>query len=299
MIRTLTETDIPALVELCRRTLPLDEFTEGAIRRRVFEEPGFNERYLLVDERQGKLVAVMFGSTRQTRNGPQAWVRLFSVVPEWREQGIATKLLQEFERRFREDHYTTLNIANSTPDYFWPGVDVRYTPAICWLLKNGFQRSGEAFNMEVALTGRDFDTSEEERKLAERGITVRRLMPEDREQFDAWMSETWSSGWRSEALASYKNTPVTTFVALDNGKFAGFASYDNAMFDGYFGPMGTAQHLRGLGIGGILFLRCMADMQARGYNRCEVCWVGPAPFYAKVAGAWINRVFWQYSKPLV
>lgn len=229
----------------------------------------------------------------------QAFIRLFAVAPEWREQGIATQLLQELESRFREDAITTLNIANSVPDYIWPGVDVRYTPAICWLMKNGFQRSGEAFNMEVTLTGRDFGTAQEESELAGRGITFRRLTPEDRILFDRWMSETWSSSWQSEALASYNNSPITTFVALDNGKFAGFASYDITMFDGYFGPMGTEQHLRGLGIGRILFLLCMADMQAHGYDRCEVCWVGPAPFYAKVAGAWINRVFWQYSKSLV
>lgn len=61
MIRTLTGADIPALVELCRRTLPLDRFTESVIRRRIFQEPGFNERYLLVDEREGKLIAAMLG----------------------------------------------------------------------------------------------------------------------------------------------------------------------------------------------------------------------------------------------
>ena len=68
------------------------------------------------------------------------------------------------------------------------------------------------------------------------------------------------------------------------------------MFAGGFGPEGVEKSLRGLGVGGVLLLRCLGDMKSRGYARCEIGWVGPYAFYAKVADARVCRVFWQMEK---
>ena len=60
------------------------------------------------------------------------------------------------------------------------------------------------------------------------------------------------------------------------------------MFRGGFGPTGVEESLRGLGIGKVLFLRCLRNMKGRGYHRCEIGWVGPISFYAHTADARIS-----------
>jgi hypothetical protein len=112
------------------------------------------------------------------------------------------------------------------------------------------------------------------------------------------MLQAWSQGWHDEALNSYRNQPATTFVALRNGSFHGFATYNSEGFDGHFGPTGTDEALRGRGIGRVLFYRCMADIAASGLSRCEVVWVGPIAFYTRVAGAIVHRAFWAMERDL-
>jgi hypothetical protein len=42
----------------------------------------------------------------------------------------------------------------------------------------------------------------------------------------------------------------------------------------------------------------MRDLKEQGHRSAEICWVGPIAFYARVAGAWINRTFWFLEKEL-
>ena len=77
----------------------------------------------------------------------------------------------------------------------------------------------------------------------------------------------------------------------------GFAAYGSSR-PSWFGPMGTAPAAQGLGIGGVLLRRCLADQRAAGHERAEIGWVGPVPFYASNSGARIERVFFLYRKQL-
>jgi predicted GNAT family N-acyltransferase len=56
--------------------------------------------------------------------------------------------------------------------------------------------------------------------------------------------------------------------------------------------------MRGLGVGNILFKRCLAHMQAVGDRSCHISAVGPLRFYYKTAGAEVSRIFWEMEKPL-
>ncbi|HEY65521.1 MAG TPA: GNAT family N-acetyltransferase [Caldilineae bacterium] len=297
-IREIVEADLPLLLDLCQRTLPLDAFTPTLLRRRVLEEPDRNPAYQLVAWEDDRLVGVILGGVREIDEGRMAWVRLITVDPAYRRRGIASQLLEELEGRLRADGLTRLRLGNSAPNYFWPGLDVRYTPAICFFQHHGFHRIGEAVDMEVDLTAHDWDTSEEEARLAREGFLIRRLQPEDRESISAWLQERWSPVWHYEVLSSYENDPISTFVATREDRICAFASYNVTMFENGFGPMGTEPDLRGRGIGRVLFWRCMRDMKALGHRTADICWVGPIAFYARVADARIHRVFWWMEKEL-
>ncbi|MDQ3855551.1 MAG: GNAT family N-acetyltransferase, partial [Chloroflexota bacterium] len=144
----------------------------------------------------------------------------------------------------------------------------------------------------------DWDTGAQEERLSREGFEIRRLEPSDREAFSRWMLDTWGATWQVEALATYDQNPVSTHIALHDGRIRAFASYGSTAFENGFGPTGTDESLRGKGLGGVLFRRCMRDLRAQGHTGCEVIWVGPIAFYAKVADAWISRVFWTFEKAL-
>ncbi|MGQ9629835.1 MAG: GNAT family N-acetyltransferase [bacterium] len=298
-IRELTRGDIQSLAEFCSANLRYDKFEANWLDRMIFKDPGYVPHLTLSAQEGGRIVGAMVGVTRKVGKDILGWLKLFAVDESRRRRGIASELLRRVEDGFREMGVAKVNVLNCAPAYYiWPGIDLRYTEGICFLLERGYRRYGDAVNMTVDLAGRDFSTEALEDKLKNEGIEVRRLEERDRPAFDAMLRAEWSENWYYEAMTSFENEPISTFIALREGKILGFASYDTNMFPGTFGPMGTSQELRGKGIGSALFLRCMRDMRDKGYKRAEIGWVGPIVFYSKAANAKISRAFWFMTKDI-
>jgi GNAT superfamily N-acetyltransferase len=86
-------------------------------------------------------------------------------------------------------------------------------------------------------------------------------------------------------------------IALKDGKYCAFAAHDgNNAGLGWFGPTGTWPAHRGQGLGEALLVACLVDVAAE-HERCEVAWIGPRPFYEKVAGIVADRQFVVLTKP--
>ena len=285
------------LTGFCNRNFDFHsgQFEAEILHRRIFDDSDHipDHGFLLRDN--GKTIGFMVGVLR----GNEAGLKLFAVDQEHRRSGLGSMMLAEIEALFRSGGAERVRILNCSPCYFTPGLDPRYTEAFCFLQSHGYTAERYVHNMEVDLTANEFDTSGTESKLAKRGFKIRRLEHEDEQTFYEWMLGTWSQNWTTEACNSLKNTPVTTFIAVDaDGNICGFATYDVTLFRGGFGPTGVEERLRGLGIGKVLFLRCLQDMKTRGYPRCEIAWVGPISFYAHTSGARICATFMQGSKVL-
>jgi GNAT superfamily N-acetyltransferase len=77
---------------------------------------------------------------------------------------------------------------------------------------------------------------------------------------------------------------VSCFIALENNQLLGFGCYE-ATCKNFFGPTGVNEHTRGKGVGKALLLACLQAMRAEGYAYAIIGGVGPAEFYAKIAGA--------------
>jgi mycothiol synthase len=297
--RNLTENDLPALLDLCQRALPHDEFTLPLLRRRIFGDPEFAPQLQIAAFEGERLAGAMLGLRRAHDEGYGGALNLFAVDPPFRRQGLATRLLRELEERLRAEGAGSLVVGGAAPNYLWPGLDLRYTPAYCLLERNGYSVTGNnAVNMLVELPTRDWDTSAEEARLAADGFEIRRLEERDREAFSAYLTANWSRWWHDEGMNGYENNPVSVHIALRDGQICAFAAYNVEAFDGGFGPTGTDESLRGKGIGRVLFHRCMRDLQQQGLAACEVCWTGPISFYARVADAWIHRSFYRMAKDL-
>jgi mycothiol synthase len=327
-ISELTDDDVPAVVALCRTALDLPEDAAEAaeIVLRLRETTGtegwsHTPRRLAgfialrsagtgpaaagaalsgepVSVTGGQVIGVVLGSVSH-RDRSIGHVDLVAVDPRERRRGVARALMARIEGALAGLGAGEVVIAGNAPYYAWPGIDVRYTPAICAAMSLGFEQDQPAWNMTVDTTAVDLsETTEEEDRLAAEDITVRRAGPEDVPALVGFALATFGQGWAGEITHSVGRDQAGCHVAIaKDGSILGFAAYGSSR-PSWFGPMGTATAARGLGIGALLLRRCLADQRSAGHKNVQIGWVGPLPFYAKTVNARVERVFLLYRKQL-
>ena len=128
------------------------------------------------------------------------------------------------------------------------------------------------------------DLTLELKKLKKNGITVRKAMSYEKQDVVGWVQKVFGREWASECGVAFCNSPISCFIATENGKILGFACYDCTSKD-FFGPTGVNKFARGRGIGKALLLVCLHAMAAVGYSYAIIGGVGPAEFYTKTCGA--------------
>ncbi|MEU7903188.1 GNAT family N-acetyltransferase [Actinoplanes sp. NPDC049118] len=327
-ISELTDDDVPAVVALCRTALDLPEDAADAAEivlrlRETAGTDGWSEtpRRLAgfialrsagpgptaagaavsgepVSVSGGRVIGVVLGSVSH-RDASIGHVDLVAVDPRDRRRGVARALVARIEGALAGLGAGDVVIAGNAPYYAWPGIDVRYTPAICAAMSFGFEQDQPAWNMTVdtATAGLE-STADHEARLAGEGIVVRRAGTEDVPALVGFALANFGSGWAGEITHSVGRDRARCHLAVaKDGSILGFAAYGSSR-PGWFGPMGTATAARGLGIGALLLRRCLADQRAAGHDRVQIGWVGPLPFYSKAVGARVERVFLLYRKQL-
>jgi predicted N-acetyltransferase YhbS len=223
-------------------------------------------------------------------------IDLVAVHPDERRRGVCRRLLARIEGALAELGAEDVVIAGNAPYYAWPGIDVRYTPAVCAAMALGFEQDQKAWNM----TARSLPeaASADESRLAADGVTIRRAEPADRPSLTEFALDTWGAGWAGEIGHSIGRERAGCWLAVDaSGTLLGFAAYGSSR-PSWFGPMGTTPAARGRGIGSVLLRRCLADQRADGHETVEIGWVGPVPFYSSTVGARVERVFFLYRKQI-
>ncbi|TNH29535.1 GNAT family N-acetyltransferase [Micromonospora orduensis] len=302
-VTELTPDLIPAVVRLCGRALDLPEdATEAASIVDALWPRAAADRPVvgLGAHRGADLVGVLLCSVSPTDPGV-GHVDLVAVLPDQRRRGVARALLARAEAVLAERGVAEVLLAGNPPYYAWPGIDVRYTAAVCVALALGYRQDRTAWNMTADLS---YDgspalrsTEAAERRLAERGITVRRAEPADLPALTAFARATFGGAWDGEVAGSVGRASAGCHLAEKDGALLGFAAYGSSR-PSWFGPMGTAPAAEGSGIGGVLLRRCLRDQRAEGLDRAQIGWVGPVPFYSGSAGARIERVFFLYRRTL-
>jgi GNAT superfamily N-acetyltransferase len=116
------------------------------------------------------------------------------------------------------------------------------------------------------------------------GVRIRRVEHLERERLVAFVRATFGEGWVAECLAAFDRQPISCFVAVRSDAIRGFACHDVTRRN-FFGPAGVVPDDRGQGTGAALTLAALAAMREAGYAYAIIGGVGPAAFYARVAGA--------------
>jgi GNAT superfamily N-acetyltransferase len=120
--------------------------------------------------------------------------------------------------------------------------------------------------------------------LLEQGVQIRRALGPEKHAAMEWVEKEFSRAWASECDVAMSSQPVSCFLAVKDGKIAGFACYD-ATLKGFFGPIGVDKTVHKKGLGKALLLRTLEAMKEAGYGYAAIGWAGPVDFFKKTAGA--------------
>jgi len=296
---TLDESNLEAALAVMNRNLAYDSLPLEWFRYKTLGDPDYDPEMNLVALSDGQPCGMIAGVCRtDAENNKSGAVKVVAIDAEFRGRKIASEMLARLEARAKEYGAPNMKVGFTRPNYIMPGVDPRYTVAAALLIRRGYEKRGEAYNMDVDLAASDWSTDEVEARLAKESTVCRRLGPDEKERLREWMAaDGFSAGWQYQTLRAADEDPSGVFIAEHGGQIVAFACYDGVR-PGWFGPMGTSQNLRGGGIGTVTYLKCLQSMKAVGYKICHINSVGPLYFYSKVSNAVVSRVFWQFDKKL-
>jgi GNAT superfamily N-acetyltransferase len=283
------------LEELCNFMIEnhgFDHFTPELLDEKVPKDPDFDPELALCAYHHEGLVGFAMAVLRDNGKG---FVKLIAVKQWHRRRGIGTKLYQELEVRLKKRGCRQIEVYNCTPNFFLPGVDPRYTKAVCFFERQGFTQFDETVNMVVDLRNPEFCLYKKVEKLKRLGIFVNKIEAADENRLIDFVQSEFPV-WRIEVMSMIAHR--TAFIATIAGKVIGFSGYEGNNIDqGWFGPMGVQEKYSGNGVGALLLATCLQNMRNK-YEKAVIPWVGPLCFYSKVVGATVDRVFWQYRKKL-
>ena len=244
---------------------------------------------------EGEVVGAALGSVAERGGSLRAYVKVVVVAERCRRSGAGRLLLGALEQAARVRGATEIQAGGSAPSYWWPGVDTADREATAF-----FGACGYALPDGAPATNLDVDFAAHRdlvREPTPPQVPMRRLTRQEWPAFEGWMRETWGETWAAEVGGALRRRPVSCFVAVDDGDYLGFAAYDTNRA-GWFGPMGSSPAARGRGVGAALLRACLSDYLDAGRTACEIAWVGPVEFYARVVGAEPGRTFIALRKPL-
>lgn len=230
------------------------------------------------------------------------WLRVLAVEPARRGRGIGGALLAACEAVARAAGEPMLRTLDQPGNYLAPGIDERDTDTIAWLERRGYARAGEPrVNVLIDVQGNPRVSAARAAELAAaaaaRGYEVRRARA-DETPLAAAIAAEFGGAWPFETARAQGFVPPGVHVALKDGAYCAFAAHDgNNQGLGWFGPTGTWPAHRGHRLGEALLLACLVDVAAT-HARCEVAWIGPRPFYDKVAGIAGERRFALLTRAL-
>lgn len=298
IIKQFSEDQIKPAAKLCRQNLENDIMPDFLLKEKTFGDPDFDPELTLVGYNEDSETPVAFiqAVIRKRDNGKVAYIKLLCVDSNERRKGWGTKLFKEISKKIFEIGANKIRVGESYPNYFMPGVDPFYTEAVCFFENNGFKKFGDTSNLSVDLLANDFSSADDEKKLLQKKITVRRAAASDKEKVLKWIDKVFPV-WNAEVSESFSHDKPAIFIAESGGKIKGFSVHEvNNKGTGWFGPMGTDDSARGKGIGKVLLLKSLQDLKDMGFVKAIIPWVGPIPFYADNCNAKVDRVFWRYEK---
>lgn len=303
---TLNDYNLEGIYQMCERNVPYVSQSLATFRNATINSEYFKPEFtIIVSDPDDNFIAFFMVVFRKPylfkRFRNIATLKFFVVDKKWRYKGIGSFIFNELLLRIKKSEYKCyrmkFDVSVSMPDYWYPGLDLRHTEAFFFLKKHGFTKIKARNNLCVDLN----KVSEKELPKTSNGISIFRATSEYKEELYKllFMSMIYrKTSWPKEIMLSYKNNPISTFIAINSQKkIIGWATH-SVGFPGTFGPTGVNKKYRGKGIGGLLLKWCLWDLKNLGVDRCIIRWVEDqtAYFYLKTVDAHFCESFWTMKK---
>ena len=282
-VRRATPDDLSAVRRLAVECFDLEPIHRAALADLLVRRPQQDPRLYLVATSVGRVVGFAIGAVHE-RTG---FLDAIAVAPAERRRGIGAALLSALEAACAEAGAHRLRAGENTWFYAWPGVDLGYTAALGLLDHAGYRETSTVRNMDVALDG--WITGVAAAVLRDPAVVLRRADVSDLPELDE-LAGRFEDVWRHEVALAVRRDVPTAFVAVRDGRIAGFACHGIYRAD-WFGPIATDTSARGSGIGEALLRLCLDDLARAGIAVAQIGWIGPAGFYSRSVGARCRRVF--------
>ncbi len=295
-ILNFLDSDFDEVFVLLSENFKYDSLSENLLREKIYDDPRFDRQLTLISRNDKELSGFMYALTE----GDKGYIKLMAVEKKYRRKGIAKRLFSEIERIMIHRGIKTIRFYSVPGNYFMPGIDPRYTPAVCFAESMGFERLQhlDTSNMVVSLKSQNFNTKQIEALWKKKGVDFKRADYDDYSRIINFMQKHFPS-WTAEVKNTFNSLPISIHLALKSNEIIAFSAHNaNNFGTGWFGPMGTIERYRGQGIGAVLLKRCLQDIKEWELERAVIPWVRPIRFYSREVNAVIERVFWQFEKKL-
>ena len=293
----ITKNDLSDLVDLFNSVFIHDKITQKLLDEKIFGEKDLLPEATLKVLDGDSLIGFAVGFVRMQNDVLTGWIKLLACKDQSELGPVTLNTYKKIESILIDKGVKLLRFFDSFPNYYFPGIDPRYTSLITLVETNGYFKQRDNVNMIANLDKALLETKDLEKNLFDKyGTIIRRAAAEDYKKIMNFIEKDFPL-WTTEVANSYKQNPVAVHIALENNYVIAFSGYHgNNVGTGWFGPMGTTPSCRGKGIGGILLKRCLKDLKDQGYSESIIPWVGPIPFYFREVNAIVDRVFWNYRK---
>jgi len=301
-IRELRIDDMMSVRSLANRCLTRDAITDASLKRITFGDPNFSSGLFVVALEHGEVIGCMLGvrRTKSPREVVEAqsgvgWLKLFLVSENHRRRGIATTMLGELERRFKEAGVEKIRVADFAGWTLFSGIDLMYEEAVAFLLSRGFSKVGEAVDYEVDLL--DFHVPRRIPEIRLDGSTVRKANPGEKDKLSGWVKEMFSPFWGFEVSEAFRFDEPKLWIAEKEDRILGFSAY-GALEPHWFGPIGVDPDSREKGLGTVLLFNSLSSMRDEGQRMAVIPWTSLLFFYSQVPGVKRIRHYWIMEKRL-
>ncbi|MCA9732949.1 GNAT family N-acetyltransferase [candidate division KSB1 bacterium] len=298
-IRLLRESDIEDVLSLWNRQVSFDKLTPELLEEKVWDDADFLNELALVVEHNKQVIAFALAVIRPVQEAVVGYIKMFAVDHRFQRNGIASRLLTELENRMTTLEASAVRIAESTPNYLTPGLDPRYTKALVFIEKYGYQRYDEAWLLEADLAAHNFTTKEQETTLAAEGVTLRRGTSRDEKSLADFLQKFGSFSSYPELKKALNHEQASLFFALNSQGIIALAAHNTNNYNtGWFGPMRILDEYQDTTIYSALLYLCLRDIKDRGHRFAIIPSMQNVSFYLNQCAAEISRVFYRYEKKI-
>lgn len=275
------------LLQCWNQSLVYDPIEIERFTMRVLLDDNFDPSLLKIAVVDQRCVGFCYGVKRKVPylerglEPDRGWISMMAVAPNFQNLGIGTKLLKAVEEDLKDRGCKNITISAYSPNYFTPGIDLRYEKGISFFEKTGYTFTGEAVSMQRDLWNYVLpeETIKKIEVLEDKGIRIIHYHQKYMLQLLDFLLRNFGAGWKRNALIAMQNNEAeqTILLCVDaNDKILGFCMRKIDGNDARFGPIGVSEELRSQGLGGVLLDKMMLEMKARNITYIYFLWTGGA-----------------------